>query len=240
MRIIQDYKVELSILEDYIRNQAVPGSVLRILEAGCGREWYFDLAAIPHEITGVDLDGEALHARVEDRNDLAHALVADLRTSDLGSNSFDVVYNSFVLEHVPGAEQVLRNFVRWLRPGGILIIRVPDLSSVQSLIANCFPHWFRVLYYRLAWKMKDAGKPGTAPYPIVYDDVITRDGLRSFCATYGLSVQEEIGVGTYRNRGHGIARAATPAVARLLTWLTLKRFHDRYVDLTFVLRKMKQ
>src|SRR4051794_4247326 len=118
MRIIQDYATELSLLEDHIKKQAVPGRVLQILEAGCGREWYFPLTGISYEITGVDLDGEALRARAQTRRDLKQAIVGDLRSLQMPPEAFDVIYSAFVLEHVAGAEQVLANFVAWLKPGG--------------------------------------------------------------------------------------------------------------------------
>jgi len=47
-------------------------------------------------------------------------------------NSFDVVYHSNVLEHLPkqkGAEMILECF-RVLKPGGILRINVPDLEKI--------------------------------------------------------------------------------------------------------------
>jgi hypothetical protein len=141
-----------------------------------------------------------------------------------------------VLEHVRGAEQVLENFVQWLRPGGILILRVPDRNSVQGFLARLTPHWAHVLYYRWAWRMKDAGKPGFAPYPTIYDRVVSVSGLRRFCAKQGLIIREELGVGSYR-RGYGIIGCLTPIVARLVSWLTLRRIHCDYVDFTIVAQK---
>lgn len=126
MRIIGDYAEEMTLLESYLQKQAQPGAVLQILEAGCGREWYFEMKGIEYELTGVDMDDAALEARSQNKQDLKHRVVADLRTATLDSNKYDVIYCAFVLEHVSGAEQVLENFVRWLRPGGILILRVPD------------------------------------------------------------------------------------------------------------------
>jgi hypothetical protein len=84
--------------------------------------------------------------------------------------------------------------------------------------------------------MKDAGKAGFAPYPTIYDKVVSISGLRQFCAKRGLTIREELGVGSY-NRGHGIVRRLTPIVARLVGWLTLGRVHHSYVDLTIVAQK---
>jgi len=236
MKILKRYEDELALLEHHLVAQARPGQTLQVLEAGCGREWYFRMDGVQYELTGIDLDESALRARREISKDLTRGIVGDLRTAQLPAESFDVVYNAFVLEHVHGAEQVLKNFVRWLKPGGLLVIRVPDRDGVQGFLARMTPHFMHVWYYRWAWKMKDAGKPGFAPYPTVYDEVISRRGMHEYCRSKGLEVVEEIGVGSYR-RGHGVVARITPFVARMISLLSLGRIHDRYVDRTLVARK---
>jgi SAM-dependent methyltransferase len=236
MKILSDYADELQLLERHIRSRASESHVIQVLEAGCGREWYFGMDGIRYELTGLDLDAEALDARRLQKRDMMHAIVGDLRTADLPADKYDVIYNAFVLEHVSGAETVLKNFVRWLKPGGLVIIRVPDRDSVQGFMARYTPHWFHVLYYRWAWHMKDAGKPGFAPYPTIYDAVVSRTGLHGFCERNGLRVIDEIGVGSYR-RGHGWISRITPAIAKAISLLTLGRIHADYVDLTIVARK---
>ncbi|HTQ36124.1 MAG TPA: methyltransferase domain-containing protein [Steroidobacteraceae bacterium] len=228
---------ELAILEGHIKAQSRPGQTMAVLEAGCGREWYFRMEGIDYELTGIDLDAEALKARQEIKKDLTHGIVGDLRTAQLPAATFDLVYNAYVLEHVAGAELVLRNMVHWLKPGGLLIVRVPDKDSVQGFLARTTPHFFHVWYYRWVWKLKDAGKPGFAPYPTVYDEVISRAGMRDFCAANGLAILEEIGLGTYR-RGHGLLAKLTPFIARMVSLLTLGKVHDKYVDRTLVARKV--
>jgi SAM-dependent methyltransferase len=234
MKIVNDYGRELELVGTYIKAQAKPSQVLQILEAGCGREWYFDLSDIPHELTGADTDADALRSRVEIQKDLTRGILGDLRTLELAPDSFDVIYSSFVLEHIAGAETVLKNFVRWLKPGGILIVRVPDLGSVQGFVAGRLPHRFHVLYYRYGRGLKNAGMPGFAPYPTVYDKVISAPGLRNFCAAHGLKILDELGVGSYADRGQGIFKHAIFLFARLMHIATFGKVHDRYVDLTLV------
>jgi SAM-dependent methyltransferase len=235
MKIVGDYGEEIRILEDHIRSQS-SGHPLQILEAGCGREWYFKDLGIAYELTGLDIDAAALDARKAIKGDMNHAVLGDLRTAKLPNEHFDVVYNAFVLEHVQGAETVLKNLVGWLKPNGLMIVRVPDRDSVQGFIARYTPHWFHVLYYRWAWKLKDAGKPGFAPYPVIYDPVVSQSGLLAFCAAHGLDVVEVMGVGTFR-RGYGLAARLTPLVAALISALTLGSVHAKFADLTVVARK---
>ena len=107
MKIIDEYNAELEILESYLHQRVSQGEILQILEAGCGREWYFRMEGIAYELTGVDMDRLALEARRQSKGDLTYCIVGDLRTATLEPNKYDVIYNAFVLEHVRGAEQVL-------------------------------------------------------------------------------------------------------------------------------------
>lgn len=91
---------------------------------------------------------------------------------------------------------------------------MPDRDSAQGFFARVTPHWAHVLYYRWAWQMKNAGKPGFAPYRTVYDWVVSRSGLFEFCASKGLVVVDMIGVGSFRRR-HGLVGRVTPAIDRL-------------------------
>jgi len=236
MKLFDSYGDELRAIEDCILGQAQSGEKLRILEAGCGREWYFKLNGTDYELTGLDVDAEALRARREILRDLDNAILGDLRTAELAPASFDIIYNAFVLEHVRGAETVLQNFVRWLKPGGLLIVRFPDRDSVHGLLARLTPHWAHILYYKHAWRMKEAGKPGFPPYPTVYDVEVSLRGFRDYCAKHKLEIEEEFGVGTYR-RGFGWIARITPFIARTISLLTFYRYHAQYVDLTFIVRK---
>jgi SAM-dependent methyltransferase len=57
--------------------------------------------------------------------------VATLEQSGLPERSFDVVSAFHVLEHLPDSRTFLRSLSRWARPGGAVVIEVPNWSSVQ-------------------------------------------------------------------------------------------------------------
>lgn len=166
------------------RLEALPGP-LRILEAGCGRSWTFRLS-VPYTLTGIDLDAEALAAR----KDLHRAVVGDLRTAEFPPHSFDVIYNAFVLEHVSGAQQVLERFLRWLAPGGMLIMKVPDRDSAYGFLTRMTPFRLHVMIYRYVLGVRWAGKPGHGPYRTYYDRVVSEHGLREFFCCNGLPAPE--------------------------------------------------
>jgi SAM-dependent methyltransferase len=49
----------------------------------------------------------------------------DLTAADLPDNSYDVLYASHVLEHIPADDKALAEIARILRPGGFAILPVP-------------------------------------------------------------------------------------------------------------------
>ena len=73
-----------------------------------------------------------------------------------------------------------------LRPGGRLILRVPDGKSVFGWLAKHTPHVTHVWFKKYVERFPDAGKPGHAPYPTVYDDVVSAEGLREWARRSGV------------------------------------------------------
>lgn len=235
-RFFESEHAEYAELARRMQALAPPGRPLRILEAGCGREWFVRLDGVRYEITGIDLDAHALDARLNQRKDLQRGIHGDLKTAKLETGHYDVVYSSYVLEHIPGAEQAVRNFATWAAPGGMIIIRVPDRDSVHGLLTRLTPFWFHVLYYKWVEGQPNAGKPGFAPYHTVYDDVISREGMRRFAADNGLELEATFTHGGYA-RGPGLFQVLIPAVARTISLLTFGRYSAKSSNLTFILRK---
>ncbi len=217
------------MIERYLQSL---GNDLYILEAGCGRYWPLKLDGTTVHLTGIDLDETALSAR----RDLERAHVADLRTVQLQANSFDVVYCAFVLEHIDGAERVLKNFAEWVRPGGLIVLQFPDRNTAFGFLTRWTPLWAHAAWKRWIEGTKTAGQPGHAPYPVVYDSICTITGIREFCRTHGLEILEEHGHGYYTSqRGGSLMRA----VMRTVSALSLGKFAWRYNNLTLILRRMK-
>jgi SAM-dependent methyltransferase len=188
---------------------------LRILEAGCGRDWPLRLT-VPYTLTGLDLDADALAART----DLNQAVVGDLRTAQFPPESFDVIYSAYVLEHVSGAREVLASFTRWLAPGGLAIIQVPDRDSAYGFLTRMTPLWAHVLVYRYLFGYRPAGTPGHGPYPTYYDKVVSAPGLEKFCRSQGLPAPERYRMCSYEeNRPVRLAALLTSILcAGRLAW----------------------
>lgn len=227
---------ELELLTKCIIDMSSGCEPVRILEAGCGRRWTLDLSGVNYTLTGIDVDEQALRLRRDNIGDLDETILGDLRDVPIADGSYDVIYSSFVLEHVDGAMNVLNNFVRWLKPGGILILRIPDRESVYGFITRITPHSFHVWYKRHVLAMAGAGTPGHGPYPVFYDEVVSRKGVARFCRANGIDMLWEYGHPFYI-RGKRLGTLATSSVMLLISTCSLGRLAWRHNNVTFVLRK---
>ncbi len=226
------------LLENSIKNLSKKGKELIILEAGCGHEWPLNLAEINYKIIGVDLDEVALNFRINDQKDLDEAIVADLHKFDLGGRQVDVIYNSFVLEHLEDAALVLENFSNLLKPGGILILTLPDRNTVFGFVTRITPFWFHVFFKKYLQGYKDAGKPGCPPYPTYYNQVVSREGIREFCKSHGFSIDQEFGICGYlqkRVKGTALVRI----VSVIISIMSFGKLPWNYNILTYALTKTK-
>jgi SAM-dependent methyltransferase len=235
-RILNSGSVVNPILADAVLGSEEQSGVVRVLEAGCGNRWVLTPRSDAVHITGVDTDADALRIRREVQGDLDEEIVGDLRTLALPPESFDVVYCSYVLEHVAGAEGVLDRFVACLRPGGRLIVRVPNGDSVYGFLTRHSPHRVHVLYKRYIERKPDAGKPGHAPYPTVYDKVVTLRGLRAWADRNGLEVLQEFGTNTYL-RVFGPLEPVVAVVLRAIAAVSRGRLSASHNNICLIFQK---
>jgi len=112
----------------------------RVLDVGCGRGVLLSgLISAGYEAHGVEISRDAV-AGADPR---AHIRIAS-RLSDAAypDDHFDLVVLWHVFEHLSDPIQTLREARRILRPGGQLVIAVPNFSSLQSRVSR--EHWFHL------------------------------------------------------------------------------------------------
>jgi SAM-dependent methyltransferase len=97
----------------------------RVLIDGCGVGMYasqIHRRYTPH-VEAFDIETE----RVEDtREDISHAVVAAAEAVPYPSNTFDTILSHEVLEHVSDDRAAVHEMVRVLKPGGRIVIFVPN------------------------------------------------------------------------------------------------------------------
>ena len=208
---------------------------MKILEAGCGRRWEIDLERTDYELTGVDLDRQALDFRRSVVGDLDLAVVGNICDRDVvPSNHFDVIYSSYVLEHIEVARTALDNFLEWSCPGGLIVMLLPNRDSVYCWAARLTPYRLHEWVYRYVFRVRYAGKL-IRPYPTYHDPVLAPSSLAAFCRSHGLALQEWFAIDTFSQRP-GAKFAAIRMGMRLVSRLSRGRLSDRAVDLGIVMR----
>ncbi|MBU0741812.1 class I SAM-dependent methyltransferase [bacterium] len=122
------------------------GRPAEVLEAGCGRFKHFDYP-VDAVITGLDISREQL-----DLNDhVQERCLGDVQTWRT-ERQWDATVSMYVLEHLDDPARTVRNMLDWTRPGGLVVLGVPNLWSLRGLITKLTPFWFHKLVYRLVYR----------------------------------------------------------------------------------------
>jgi len=114
----------------------------RILDVGCGNGGFLNcLAKIGFsELYGVELPGKA--AERSEKIKAIRLYVGDVLSADFPANSFDVITLFHVFEHLEQPQQTLRYLVNRLKPGGYLILTLPNIDSFQFQLFGW--HWLHL------------------------------------------------------------------------------------------------
>ncbi|MEJ2152051.1 MAG: class I SAM-dependent methyltransferase [Gemmatimonadota bacterium] len=135
------YELRLARYQDMVpavRDLSRSGEVLEILDVGSGTgpaKRFIDHAGVAAHWTGIEIHPD----RIELCRQLGYDRIIDDHDLERGPlpmsvDSFDVVIASHVLEHLENASAALEDWMRVLRPGGLLILGVPmHLPPVAKL-----------------------------------------------------------------------------------------------------------
>ncbi|MFV0307954.1 MAG: methyltransferase domain-containing protein [Desertimonas sp.] len=174
----------------------------RVLDIGCS-DGSFGAAArnLGHRVVGVDV---AKHDGVMDRVDEFVETDLDAGLPDEVGDGFDVVVLADVLEHVTDPERLLKQAADRVRPGGRLLISVPN-----------FAHWYpraRVVVGRFDYDRRGILDRGHVRF-------FTRRSLERLLARTGLRIVHRGVTGVpleVADRGAAPAGARTPSRPRSL------------------------
>lgn len=179
---IRTARIRLNRVEPLLNNNS--GGPISMLDVGCSvgatleAARFFDWAAV-----GVDVSRDAVEYCQQQG---LQAQAIDGTNLPFEDNSFDLVVNWHVIEHVQDVRATLREWGRVLKPGGVLFLETPDASSpkVRKLGTS----------YRKFWAPEHT-------YTFTYDN------LSRFMTESGLEVVSGPWIGKLSNLGPASAFA---------------------------------
>ena len=118
---------------------------LRVLDLGCGggHNGAMLKKAGAREVVGVELDPGAARDARKRLDRVVECDLGRLDPAELGDQPFDAILASDVLEHLTDAEEVLARAVTLLRPGGAVVLSLPNVSNVYVFSQLLLKTWPR-------------------------------------------------------------------------------------------------
>jgi SAM-dependent methyltransferase len=158
---------EIRQVMEYVRTLPVTLATNRALDFGCGVGRLTQaLGPSFDEVCGVDIAPAMIElaAAYAAHSERCRFLVNAEDSLPFSDRSFDFIYSNITLQHIPPKHTrvFLKEFIRVLRPGGLLIFQLPDRPRRFSPLYS-LP--FR-LYYRLIRPLIHGGGPFMEMYCI--------------------------------------------------------------------------
>ncbi len=118
----------------------------RALHLGSGRDRESKRSNLPDEseLIAFDVDRQGLS-----RNDTESKIQGDAATIPFEEESFDLVFTEMVFEHLAQPWDVLTEIDRILKPGGSVLILVPNPLHYYAQVSDLTPFWFHELWLRM-------------------------------------------------------------------------------------------
>lgn len=118
-----------------------------VLDAGCGdgkKTFYF--SKFVKEIYGIDINSIDVEIAKEEYGNIGNLLfkVSSVDQLPFKDASFDLVYSTWVIEHLKEPHKFINECYRVLKPGGVLILWVPNIKSFFGIATKMMPLSFKV------------------------------------------------------------------------------------------------
>ena len=122
-----------------LRPLGAPGA--RLLDVGAGRARFVTSAlAAGYDARGIEPSPRGMdEARLEDEVRLERV---GIEQADVEEGTLDAVTIWHVLEHLDDPRRALLRMRGWVRPGGALLVGVPNLASAQALLGGA--RWYHL------------------------------------------------------------------------------------------------
>lgn len=109
------------------------GRKKRLLDVGCGYGYFLDMIQKKGwDVTGIDPSANAVSIAQKKGLNITRKTIEEM---DYPENSFDAVTMFYVLEHLPDPYDALKKILVMLKPGGMLILRIPHTTPIVQLLS---------------------------------------------------------------------------------------------------------
>lgn len=132
----------------------IAGEKKDILDLGCGEGTRLSLIeSRGKNLTGIDISETAIK-KAKAKNPGLKFVNKNIEALPFPDKSFDLVYSAFVFEHLDKPEQVIKEAVRVLKPGGNLLIIAPNYGApnrasppfVKSRVGKLISGYFKDIF----------------------------------------------------------------------------------------------
>ena len=166
---------------------------------------------------------------------------SDAACLSLAGSCADAVISWDVLEHLPHPELAIGELARVVRPGGVIVLGLPNVLSLKGAVTRLTPWWVHVWVDRHILGDKTAGTDVSDQFPTTLRLTLRMAGLRRVAAAFGLDVRlceaYEGPVPLHFRRRHPLAGRVLSAVGALSKTLTLGRYDATASDMVVVLQR---
>jgi len=190
---------------DILRMVPQDGRVIGSIGCGTGAN-ELPLVQQGREVHGVDISDEAI-AIAKQRLTSARVIEPG-NISPFPEESLDGLLLADVIEHIPRAWEVLPHYVRAVRPGGWVVVSVPNMRNIDVLKQFIF--------------IGDWPEHGTGIFDATHLQVMSKRRLQRWCEAAGLEIERWFD--QYDPRGPRRYR-----FFRALDLLSLKLFHSWFM-----------
>lgn len=117
---------------------------LQVLDVGCGFATTSErIQALGNQVTGIEGSPTAVAVA---KSRLERVIPMDLQDIEnlsqiLGGVKFDALIFADVLEHLATPEAVLKSYLPWVRPGGTVLVSLPNVGLWSVRLSHLFGNW---------------------------------------------------------------------------------------------------
>jgi ubiquinone/menaquinone biosynthesis C-methylase UbiE len=172
---------------------------INVLDVGCGPgEMILDLSRHNWNIWGIDIANnmiELAKEKTKKSNSKIHLSVGDIEKLEFFDNFFDLIICAGVVEYLNDDRKWLKEIVRVLKPGGVLIINITNKYSIKNWSAAIIERMKRnkTLFSVMEFVKRKILKKGKLHYfpfrprlhsPNKFDKLLNKNGFQKLSHNY--------------------------------------------------------